>query len=49
MTQSYLAEKVGVSMKFIQFIEAGNRKPSLKTIYRIARALGVEVKGLFPF
>lgn len=49
MTQDQLAEKVGVSTKYIQFIEAGTRKPSLKTVYKIAKALEVEVKDLFPF
>lgn len=49
MTQEQLAEKVRLSTKYIQFIETGKRVPSLKTIYRIARALGVKVQDLFPF
>jgi DNA-binding XRE family transcriptional regulator len=49
LTQEKLAEKVKLSTKFIQFIESGNRAPSLKTVYRIARALDVKVQDLFPF
>lgn len=49
LTQEELGEKVKVSAKYIQFIEAGTRKPSLKTVYKIARVLGVNVKDIFPF
>lgn len=49
LTQQELAERVKLSTKYIQFIENGKRKPSLKTIYKIARALGVKVQDLFPF
>lgn len=49
LTQEQLAEKVKLSSKFIQFIENGNRIPSLKTVYKIARALGTKAQDLFPF
>lgn len=49
LKQHQLAEKVGVSTKYIQFIEVGSRQPALKTLYRIASALGVKVKEIFPF
>lgn len=49
LKQYQLAEKVRLSDKYVQLIEAGERKPSLKTIYKIARALGVKVQDLFPF
>ena len=48
-TQEQVAEKVKLSTKYIQFIEAGNRKPSLKTVYKLARVLDVKVQDLFPF
>ena len=48
-TQEELAEKMKVSPKYIQFIENGSRKPSLKTVYKIAKVLGVKVQELFPF
>lgn len=49
LTQEEMAEKLRLSPKYIQFIEAGTRMPSLKTIYKVARALGVKVQKLFPF
>lgn len=47
LNQEMLAEKLGLSSKYIQFIENGNRRPSLKVIYRIARILKVKVCQLF--
>ncbi|MBU1256794.1 helix-turn-helix domain-containing protein [Patescibacteria group bacterium] len=49
LTQEQLADKVRVTPKYIQFVEAARRKPSLKTLYRIAGALKVKVKDLMPF
>jgi len=49
LRQNQLAEKVGLSDKYIQLIESGERKPSLRTVYKISRALGVKVQELFPF
>ena len=49
MTQEQLAERVGVTPKYIQYIESAKRVPSLKLLYKIARVLGVKVKDLFPF
>ena len=49
ITQEQLAEKVGVSTTWIGYIETGFRRPNLKMIYKIARALGVKVKDIFPF
>lgn len=49
MIQSELAEKVKLSTKYIQFIETGHRRPSLKALYRIASSLGSKVSELFPF
>lgn len=48
-TQEKLAEKVGVSTTWIGYIETGYRRPNLKMIYKIANALGVKVKDIFPF
>lgn len=48
-TQEQLAEKIKVSTKYIQFLESAKRKPSLKTVNKIARALSVKVKDLFTF
>ena len=49
LTQEKLAEKIGVSTTWIGYIETGYRIPNLKMIYRIANALGVKVKDIFPF
>lgn len=49
LTQEKLAEKVKLSAKYVQFIESGNRAPSLKALYRIATALNSKVSGLFSF
>ena len=46
-TQKQLAKAVGVSTNFIGYVERGVRKPSLDTLERIARALGVATKDLF--
>lgn len=49
LTQDQLSEKLKVSSKYVQFIERGKRKPSLKIVYKIARAFGKKVSELFPF
>lgn len=49
LTQEVLAERMRVSTTFIGYVETGYRIPNLKMIYRIARALGVKVKDIFPF
>jgi len=49
MTQKELAEKSNLSLGYIQMIESGTKKnPSISTILRIARALGVELSDLAP-
>lgn len=49
LTQEQLAEKIRVSTTFIGYVETGYRVPNLKMIYKIARALDVKVKDIFPF
>ena len=49
LTQEKIGEKVKVTPKYIQYLEAGKRIPSLKLIYRLADALDVKVKELFNF
>lgn len=46
LTQEQLATKVRVSPTYIGFIEQGQRNPSLKTLDKIARILGVEMPEL---
>lgn len=47
LTQEQLAEKVHVSTTHIGLVETGKRRASLKTLQRIASALGVKLKELF--
>jgi len=49
LTQEQLADKAKVTPKYIQYIESARRTPGLKLLYKIARALDVKVKDLFPF
>lgn len=47
LTQDMLAEKLGLSSKYIQYIENGNRNPSLKVIFKIAKILEIDICRLF--
>jgi transcriptional regulator with XRE-family HTH domain len=46
LTQRSLAQKVGVAMSHIAFIEGGRRKPSLKLVGRLADILGIDRQNL---
>ena len=46
LTQEAVAERAGVSYKFLGEVERGSANPSLLTIDRICRALGVEIDEL---
>lgn len=47
LTQEQLADATRLSTTFIGLIETGRRKPSLKTLQKIASALKVDIKDLF--
>ena len=47
LTQEVLAEKLGLSSKYIQFIENGRRRPSLRVVYRITKILNIDICKLF--
>lgn len=49
LTQEQLAEKTSLSTPSIGYIEIGKHFPRLKNLQKIAKALGVRVKDLFPF
>jgi len=49
LTQAGLAEKAKISNEFMSSIERGARLPSLPTLERVARVLGVKLKDLFNF
>lgn len=48
LTQEELGEKAGLSYKFVGEIERGEVNPSLDSLVRIAKALGVKAGDLFP-
>jgi len=47
VSQEKLADMVGVRRTYIGFIEQGVRNPSIGNIFRIAKALKVDIKDLF--
>jgi putative transcriptional regulator len=49
MTQQALAERVGVTRQTIIALEAGKYVPSLLLAFRLARAFGVGVEGVFQY
>lgn len=47
MTQKELANSCGLNQSTISHFEAGNKKPSLQTAFKIANVLKVPVDELF--
>ncbi len=47
MTQSDLAQKVGVQPNYIVYLEKGERKPSDRTVLKMADALGIDRADLY--
>lgn len=47
LTQEALAEQAGISRVFEYYIEAGERLPTLRTLDRLARTLGLSLEGFF--
>lgn len=47
LTQEQLAERSGLSYKFIGEIERGRGNPTVETLARLAEALGVGIAALF--
>jgi len=48
LSQEAFADKCGLDRTYVGGIERGERNLSLKNIYRIATALGVPPRELFP-
>lgn len=48
MTQAEVANKAGVQRSYYGLIETGKRNPSLYIATKIATALGVTIKDIFP-
>lgn len=49
LTQEQLADKTGLSLTFVGYIEIGQKRPTLKTLNKISSVLRVKVKDLIPF
>ncbi len=49
LAQDRLAAQAGLSASYVGFIERGERNPTLETIYKLARVLGVAPKELLDF
>jgi len=48
LTQEELADKANLHPTYIGQIERGRRNPSLENIYKIQRALKVDIGEIFP-
>ncbi|HEY4513431.1 MAG TPA: helix-turn-helix transcriptional regulator [Candidatus Paceibacterota bacterium] len=46
MTQGDICRKLGVDRAYISNVESGNKNPTLSTITKLAKALGVSVEDL---
>lgn len=46
LTQQELGDKVGVTQKYIQYLESANRTPSLKVLRKIAQSLNIKSSDL---
>ncbi len=47
LSMAALAEKVGCNSSFISFLENGQKEPTGKTLYFLARALGCTMDELY--
>lgn len=47
LTLEDLADTAGISVSFLAYLETNKKKPSLATIAKIAKALGISVAELF--
>ena len=49
VTQEELAAKLAMHRTYIGLIERGERNPTIRTLYKIAKALDVKSSELLPF
>jgi transcriptional regulator with XRE-family HTH domain len=49
ITQEELAAKLSMHRTYIGLVERGERNPTIRTLYKIAKALGVKSLDLLPF
>jgi len=46
MSQEQLASEAGISVRYYQHIEAATKTPSVKTVFKIAKALDTDYNAL---
>ena len=49
MTQSELAERIGMSRQTVAAIEAGKYSPSLEAAFRVSRVFGAALEDVFQW
>lgn len=49
ITQEILSTRTGLSATFISLVETGKRRPSIQSLNKIAKVLGLKVKDLINF
>ena len=49
ISQEELADRIGRDPRSIVAIETGNRNPTLKTLHKLCKALGVKSSDILPF
>lgn len=47
LSMAQLAEQVGVSAPFINYLEHGSKEPTARTLYHLSRALGCTMDELW--
>lgn len=47
-SQETVANHLGISRQLLSMIEIGERKPSLKLMFRMSKHFGIEAEKLFP-
>lgn len=47
LTQEALAERLGLTPRYVQMLEAGDANPPIRSLAELAQALGVELRELF--
>ena len=49
ISQEELAEILSMHRTYVRFIERGERNPTIRTLYKVAKALKVNSSELLPF
>lgn len=49
LSQEELAERMGISSKYLSSIERGKENPTLDTVIKLANALKIELSEIFNF